>query len=328
MRERALADPSEILVRIGLAQHVGLFEGQAGGDVAVQRIVRGGLVGDHVDLDATADELGQDLGGVAGEADRERAPLAASRVETVERVVEISRPLVEIPGLDAPLDPLQIHFDAQRRPAEHRDRQRLRAAHAAQTGGDHQPPGQRPVEALARSGGERLVSALEDPLRADVDPRPGGHLPVHHQPGCVELPELVPVGPVRDQVRVRDQHARGGLVGLEHRHRLARLDEQRLLVAEALELADDRVVAGPVARGLADAAVDDELRGLLGDVGMQVVLEHAQRRLLLPALAPQGGERWRAHAAAAPGAPRLRDSSAAWPATARPHVWIRRRDTR
>src|ERR1700733_14255348 len=68
------------------------------------------------------------------------------------------------------------------------------------------------------------------------------------------------------------------------------------------------VVARPVAAPLADPAVDDELGRVLGDVGMKVVLEHAQRRLLLPALASQLGK---AHAATASGAPRLRDSAAA-----------------
>ena len=34
------------------------------------------------------------------------------------------------------------------------------------------------------------------PWRADVDPRPGGHLPVHREPELLEPAELVPVGPV------------------------------------------------------------------------------------------------------------------------------------
>ncbi len=253
-----------------------------------------GLVGHDVDLGSAAHELREDLGGVAGEADREGTAVAPRRLQTLQRVVEVGRALVEVAGLDPPLDPLQIHLDAQRGAAEHRDRERLGAAHATQTGCHHQAPGQRPVEALTRRGRERLVRALEDSLRADVDPRPGGHLPVHHQPGRVEPAELVPVRPIRHQVRVGQQHARGGLVGLEHRHGLARLDEQRLLVAELLELAHDRVVARPVAGGLADPAVDDQLGRLLGDVGMQVVLEHAQRGFLLPAFAPQAGCRRRA----------------------------------
>ena len=65
--------------------------------------------------DAAPDELGEHLGGVAGEADRQRAPLAPSRIETPQRVIEVGRALVEIAGLDAPLDPLQVDLDAQRR---------------------------------------------------------------------------------------------------------------------------------------------------------------------------------------------------------------------
>ena len=64
---------------------------------------------------AAPDELGQDLGGVAGEADRQRAPLAPGRVQPGQRVVEVGGALVEIAGLDPPLDPLQIDLDAQRR---------------------------------------------------------------------------------------------------------------------------------------------------------------------------------------------------------------------
>ena len=103
--------------------------------------------------------------------------------------------------------------------------------------------------------------------------------------------------------------------------RLARLDEQRLLVAQSLKLGHDRVIARPVARGLADPAVDDELGGILGHVGVQVVLEHAQGRFLLPALAAQRGC---AHAALTSGAPMLRENVAAWRATARPHASTRR----
>ena len=43
----------------------------------------------------------------------------------------------------------------------------------------------------------------------------------------------------------------------------------------------------PVARRLARAAVDDQLAGLLGDVGVEVVLEHPERGFLGPAAAAQ-----------------------------------------
>ena len=204
-----------------------------------------------------------------------------------EGVVEVGGALVEIAGADATLDALQVDLDAQRRAAEHGDGQRLRAAHAAEPGGDDEAAREGAVEALAGGGREGLVRALEDPLGPDVDPGPGRHLAVHHQPGGVELAEVLPGRPVGDEVGVGDEHARRRLVRLDDGDGLARLDEQRLVVAEALELAPDRLVAGAVARGLADPAVDDELVGLLGDVGVEVVLEHAQGRLLLPAAAAQ-----------------------------------------
>ena len=127
----------QVVVRIGLTQHVGLLDGEAGGDVAVQRVVGRGLVGDHVDIDSAPRQLGQDLGGVAGEADRQRAPLAAGGIEPLQGVIEIGGSLVEIAGLDPALDPRDVDLDAQRSAAEHRDRQRLRAAHAAEAGRHH-----------------------------------------------------------------------------------------------------------------------------------------------------------------------------------------------
>ena len=70
-------------------------------------------------------------------------------------------------------------------------------------------PGERRLaKVLLRRGRERLVGALEDPLRADVDPRPGRHLTEHRQPLRLEPAELVPGRPARHEQRVRDQHAR------------------------------------------------------------------------------------------------------------------------
>ena len=84
--------------------------------------------------------------------------------------LEVGRSLVEIAGFDPPFDPPQVDLDAQRRATEHGDRQRLGAAHAAQSAGHHQTPGKRAVEAFSRGGSEGLVGALQDPLAADVDP--------------------------------------------------------------------------------------------------------------------------------------------------------------
>jgi len=65
----------------------------------------------------------------------------------------------------------------------------------------------------------------------------------------------------------------------------AALHEQRLVVFEVAQGPDDPVEVGPASRGLARAAVDDQLVGLLGDVGVEVVVQHAEGGLLVPALA-------------------------------------------
>ena len=70
----------------------------------------------------------------------------------------------------------------------------------------------------------------------------------------------------------------------EDADRLAGLHEQRLVAVQRLEGRDDAIEAVPVARGAADAAVDDELVRLLGDLRIEVVHEHAERRLGQPAL--------------------------------------------
>jgi hypothetical protein len=95
---------------------------------------------------------------------------------------------------------------------------------------------------------------------------------------------MVPVGPVRHQVGVGDQHARGVDVGADHGHRLARLHQQRLVVFELLQLSTMAVEVFPGARGPADAAIDHQLVRVFGHVRMQIVHQHAHRRFGEPAL--------------------------------------------
>ena len=131
------------------------------------------------------------------------------------RVVEVNGTLVEVPGLEAPLDPRVVHLDAQGDALVHGHRERLRAAHAAEPGGERDRSGQRSAEPSARDLGEALVGALHDPLAPDVDPGACGHLPVHREAERLEPPEFVPVGPIWHEIGVGDEDTRRPLVGSE-----------------------------------------------------------------------------------------------------------------
>ncbi len=200
-----------------------------------------------------------------------------------QRVVQVVGLLVDVAGAQAEIDAALLAFDVQRAGAGQRRGQRLRAAHAAQAGGQHPAALQVAVVMLAARLDEGFVGALHDALAADVDPAAGGHLAVHGQAFGVQFVEVFPGGPVRHQVGVGDQHARGVGVGFEHADRLAGLHQQGFVVFQRFQGFDDLVVALPVARGAADAAVHHQLLGVLGHLRIEVVHQHAQRRFGQPA---------------------------------------------
>jgi hypothetical protein len=141
------------------------------------------------------------------------------------------------------------------------------------------------AEMLAADLDEGLVGALHDALRADIDPRAGGHLAVHHQALAIELVEVVQRRPMRHDVGIGDQHPRRIGMGPKHADRLAGLHQQGFVALQLFQRGHDAVVALPVARRAADAAIDHEFVRLLGDVRIEIVHQHAERRFGLPALA-------------------------------------------
>src|SRR5262249_1689532 len=148
---------------------------------------------------------------------------------------------------EALLDARRVDLDGEAADARHRRRERLRAPHPAEPRGEDPRlaglPGARGVR-LPR-GDERLEGALEDPLRADVDPGAGRHLTEHDEALLLELAEDLPGRPLADQVRVRDEDPRRVGMRLEAADGLARLDEERLVVPELGELSQDDVEAVP-----------------------------------------------------------------------------------
>ena len=160
-----------------------------------------------------------------------RFALASSTRRTADEVV--GRDLVEVAVVDPSLEHVLVDVDHERDPVVHRHGQGLRAAHATGPRRDGERAGERAAEPLASDLGEAFVRALQDSLRADVDPRTRSHLPVHREALVFEAAELVPVRPIGYQVGVGDQHPRRPFVRAHHADRLARLDEHRLVVARA-----------------------------------------------------------------------------------------------
>ena len=226
--------------------------------------------------------------------DGNRAAFGRVALDAREGVVEIGGLLVDVARLQAEIDAALLAFDVQRARARQRRGERLRAAHAAEAGGQHPAAFEIAAVMLAPGFDEGLVGALHDALAADVDPAAGRHLAVHREALRVEFVEVLPARPVRHEIRIRDQHARRVLVRLEHADRLARLHEQRFVGFEALERLDDLVVARPVARRPADAAVHHQFLRILGHFGVEIVHQHAQRRFGQPALGVERGAARRA----------------------------------
>ncbi len=240
-------------------------------------------------MPAALDQRRQDVGRVRDERHRSTDAVGPPAVDGRHRLVEVVGQLVDVAGVEAASSPGLVDLDDEGGALVHRDGERLRAAHPAQAGGERHRAGQGATEVLAGRLGEGLVGALDDALRRDVDPRAGGHLAVHRQAGALELAELLPRRPVRHEVGVGDEDTRHVRRGAEHADRLAGLDEQGLVVLEALELGDDGVERLPAAGGAPGSAVHDEVVGVLRHLGVEVVHEHAQGGFLLPALAGELG---------------------------------------
>jgi len=163
--------------RIALAQAVPLLERPAGRQVAVHGIVRRRLVGDGIGSHAAAQQLRQHLGRVAEQAHGDGLAIARCPFDQRQCLVERAGAHVEVARVEPLLDALRAALDRQHRGAGHRRGEWLRAAHAAETGGEDPASGEIAAVVLAAHFDERLIRALHDALAADVDPRAGRHLP-------------------------------------------------------------------------------------------------------------------------------------------------------
>ena len=259
----------------------------------------GGLIGDDVDGKfpgaLAAQDLWEDLGGVAYQADRQRLLVFLGIQDQLEGLIEIGDHLIEVALMLAALETSLVHVHDETGAAVEGDRQRLCAAHATAAAGQGESTGQAAAKALLSHGREGLEGALQDALGGDVDPRAGRHLAVHHQAFILELAEVLPVSPVSHEVGVSNKYTRCPLIGLPDAHRLAGLHQQGFIRFQILKGFYDGIKSFPAARCTAGAAVDHEVLGALGNLGVEVIHEHAQGRFGLPRLGGQFGSARRAY---------------------------------
>ena len=203
--------------------------------------------------------LRQDIRAIADQPNRNRFSFFPRLVDQLQRFIERLRDLVAIAALQSLLDPRRIDFDAEKNRTVHRRGERLRATHAAESAGDNKFSFERSAEMLAAGCRKRFECSLHDSLAADVNPRTGGHLAVHGESQPLEPIELRVVGPLSDQIGIRDQDARRFIVGPEFPDRLSRLDEQCLVVLQLTQRSHNRIERFPASRGATGSAVNDQL---------------------------------------------------------------------
>jgi hypothetical protein len=139
-----------------------------------------------------------------------------SLVERVDHHIDIAR-------LQTALGARWVDLDDEANAFVHSNGQGLCTPHTAEAGGEHELPAEAPPPFLPGQRAQCFIGALQNALRADVDPTARGHLPIHDEPLGGERVEVLLGRPVGHQVRVGDEHTRGIGVGGEHGHRLARL---------------------------------------------------------------------------------------------------------
>ena len=220
-RQRALL----VLLRILLPQLQRRFERHPIRHIPAQRIVRAGLIRQHIRHHAALRQFRNHVRAIAYQPDGSRFALAHRVFQNAQRFVERSHQHVAVTGLQPLLDALRINVNSQERRAIHRGRQRLRSTHAAHAAADHKLALQVAAKMFFCRRRKRLVRSLQNSLRADVNPASRGHLPVHHQARAVQFVEFVPVVPVAYEVGIAQQHARRVLMRAKHGHRLSRLHQ-------------------------------------------------------------------------------------------------------
>jgi len=246
--------------------------------VAVEWIVCRRLVCDDVWAHTAADQFGKHVGRVAEQADGLCFAGLCPALDHVKRFVDTVGAFIDVSGAEAEIDPVRVAFDCEATGAGHGRGERLRSAHSAKAAGEDPFALQVAVVMLAAGFDEGFIGALDDPLGPDIDPAARRHLPVHHQAELIEFVEMIPVGPMRNQVGIGDQHARRVLVGAENADRFARLHQERFFIVQRLQGRCDTVEIVPGPRRAADTTINNEFMRFFRNLRIKIVHHHSVGR--------------------------------------------------
>ena len=266
--------------------------------------MRRGLVGDEVEALAGGRPGGFDLGGVADQGDaRAGSPSRRRGARPCERLGRVGGQPVDVADIEPAPGARLVDLDDDADAVVHRHRQRLGAAHPAEPGRERDRPAQGAAEMLAGRLGERLVGALQDALRPDVDPRArrsSGRTSSGPSRSSSRKTSQVAHLPTRFELAMRTRGAHGCV-----RTTPTGLPDWMSSVSSPSSRRSSRTMASNASQrtgGSTGPAVDDEVVGVLGDLRIEVVHEHPERGFLLPAAAAELAPAWRADGAGADGA--------------------------
>ena len=183
-------------------------------------------------------------------------------------------------------DGVAVHFRDDAHAAGDHGGARLRARHAAETGGNEYPAPQVFITQSHPAAGveQRNRRAMHDALWADVHKRAGRHLSVlRHAEGVEPVPVFF-AGIIRDHHAVGDYHARGFGVTGEQAQRVAGVEYQGLVVGHFGEIAHDQPVLNPILEHRAVAPVGNQFVRVFGYLRIEVILDHQHNGSRLAAL--------------------------------------------
>ena len=251
----------------------------------------GGLIGHNIRTQATRfcprRQLRHQLSGIAQQADRDGFFLRTGFFNHRQRLIEAAGLIVHITGTQTEINVGFLAFNGQDAgPCQHAS-QRLGAAHTTKPCRQNPFAPQVAVVVLSARFGKSFIRPLHNALRTNVNPGACSHLAVHHQARFIQFVKVVPVGPVRHNIGVSNQHARRIGMGAKNTDRLTGLYQQGFVFTQRPQAVQNGFEGRPVAGGFTNTAIDHQVFRAFGNIGVKVVLDHAISRFDQPVLTTQ-----------------------------------------